>query len=259
MKISLIQMNMKAGDTEYNFCHAKELLIEAAQESPDVIVLPETWNTGFFPKENLSELCDCNAIRTKALLEEISKNYGVAIVGGSVVENKEGKIFNTCYVYNEQGKEIAFYSKTHLFSPMDEDKYFEKGNSLCVFSIKGVKCAVCICYDVRFPELIRKLALEDIKVLFVPMQWPDNRITQMEILTKARAVENQMFTVACNSCGSFGGTVFGGNSVICSPAGENILKTGCTEEIKTAGIDFTVSEELKNFMDVFKDRREDIY
>ena len=259
MKISIVQMNVSESEPAYNFLHAQKLLREAAKASPDVIVLPETWNTGFFPREGLEELSDPDAVRTRALLEEISKDFGVAVIGGSVAENKNGRIFNTCYVYDENGNNIASYTKTHLFSPMEEEKYFEKGDSLCVFSIKGIKCAVCICYDIRFPELVRRLALQDIKVLFVPMQWPDKRISQMEILMKARAVENQIFTVCCNSCGTFGETSFGGNSLIASPTGELVLKTGAEEEIRAASIDLSVSYEIKEFMDVFRDRRLDIY
>lgn len=259
MKISIIQMNIKAGESEYNYSHAKELLIKAAGNSPDVLVLPEMWNTGFFPKENLYELSDKNAVKTKALLKEISKKYRVSVIGGSVAETKNGKTYNTCFIYDKNGEEIASYSKTHLFSPMKENEYFEKGDSLCVFTLNGIKCAACICYDIRFPELVRRLALQGIKILFVPMQWPDKRISQMEILMKARAVENQIFTVCCNSSGAFSHTSFGGNSLICSPFGDSILKLGENEEIGTAVVDFSASDEIKSYMDVFSDRREELY
>lgn len=259
MKISLIQMNMHEGDTEYNFLHAEWLLKKAAEYSPDVIILPETWNTGFFPKTGLPESADRDALRTKALLRDISGSYGAYIVGGSVTERKGADIYNTCYIYDDKGVNIASYSKNHLFSPMREQLYYKKGDSLCVFSIKGVKCAVCICYDIRFPELIRRLALEGIKILFVPMQWPRERTEQMKLLIRARAVENQIFTVACNSAGLFDGTVFGGCSFVSSPLGEVLDSCAESEEILTVNADISVIDGIKRNMDVFNDRRTELY
>ncbi len=259
MKVSVIQMNMKADAVEYNFTHTRELLIKAAQTSPDVIILPETWNTGFFPKENINELSDRNGQRTKELLESISRKYNVYIIGGSVSEEKDGNIYNTSYIYDREGKNIASYSKTHLFSPMDEHIYYKAGDSFCLFSIDGVKAAVMICYDLRFPEIARKLALSGAEVLFIPAQWPYERISQMEILLKARAVENQMFAVLCNSAGTFEATVFGGTSLASDPYGNLLFKGTREEEILFCDIDTDTLSSVRESINVFNDRRHTLY
>ncbi|MBQ9946247.1 MAG: carbon-nitrogen family hydrolase [Clostridia bacterium] len=259
MKIAVIQMNMKAGDTAYNYYHAEELLLQASQASPDLIILPETWNTGFFPKDGIEKYADKNGENAKKLLSRISKGNTVSIIGGSVTEEKNGKIYNTSYIYNEKGENIYSYSKMHLFSPMDEHIYFTPGDRADVFSLCGVNTAVLICYDLRFPEAARALAVKGAEILFVVSQWPCERIAQMEILLKARAVENQMFTVLCNSCGKFGETVYGGNSMVCDPLG-NVIKSAKTqEEILFCDINLKKLTDIRSSINVFRDRRTDIY
>lgn len=252
-------MNMLAGDTEYNYLHARDLLIKAAEHSPDVILLPETWNTGFFPRETLSLVADFYGERTKALFSEICREYKVNIIGGSVTEKRVDGIYNTCYIYNDKGENIASYSKTHLFSPMGENEFYRAGSRLSVFEICGVKASVIICYDLRFPELARKLALSGAELLFVPSQWPQERISQLEILLRGRAVENQMFVINANSCGSFSDTVYGGNSLMVDPMGNALAGAETEEEILTLDIDETEVKRVRNNIKVFADRREELY
>ena len=97
---------------------------------------------------------------------------------------------------------------------MSEDKFFQKGDHLSLFSLDGVKCGVIICYDIRFPELTRTMALEGMDVLFVVSEWPKARIPHLETLTRARAIENQMFLVLSNSTGKSGDTEYGGASLL---------------------------------------------
>lgn len=254
----MIQMKIKEGDTEYNFSRARTLLEKAAQNRPDVIMLPETWNTGFFPKDDIDDTADENAVKTKALLSRISREYKVNIVGGSVTEKKDGKFFNTCYVFDDKGNNIASYSKAHLFSPMEENRYYSAGDGICLFTVNGIKAAVMICYDLRFPEFARKAALSGAEVIFVPAQWPKERISQMKILLRARAVENQMFALLCNSCGEAYNTLYGGSSLVCDPLG-NTDSAGDGEEILFVSCDTDVIKDIRKSINVFSDRREDIY
>ncbi len=259
MKISVIQMNMRAGDTEYNYSHARRLLTAAAESAPDIIVLPETWNTGFFPREDIAALADSDGRRTRALFEEISREYKVNIIGGSITEKREDGIYNICYIYNDKGENISCYSKTHLFSPMGENELYKAGNSCAVFDICGTRAAVIICYDLRFPELARRLVLSGAELLFVPSQWPKERLSQLDILLRGRAVENQMFVVNANSCGTFSDVSYGGNSTVVSPSGTVLLKAGAEEEIQSLCIDTAEVKAVRNAINVFADRREELY
>lgn len=103
MKVSLIQMDMKFASPDENFAHAEELIRQAAQSHPDVITLPETWNVGFFPKENLAELSDKDGARVKESFSRLASELNVNIVAGSVSNVRDGKIYNTAFVFDRKG------------------------------------------------------------------------------------------------------------------------------------------------------------
>ncbi|MDR0841451.1 MAG: carbon-nitrogen family hydrolase [Christensenellaceae bacterium] len=260
MRISCVQMNMRFADTEYNFAHAQALIRQVfAGEHPDVILLPETWNMGFFAREGLAGLCDQDGRRTKQTFGALARELGVNIVAGSVANLKDGQPHNTAYIFNREGACVGEYDKTHLFSPMEENAYFRGGDSLCTFTLDGVPCGVIICYDLRFPELTRSLALKGIAVLFMVAQWPNARIPHMQVLTQARAIENQMFLACCNSCGANGKTRYGGSSSIIDPWGKVLAQAAAEECSITADCDLQCLEDIRSTINVFRDRRPEIY
>lgn len=259
MKVACLQMDMLLAKPEENFSHAAKLVKQAMEAQPDVLVLPETWNTGFFPKENLPALCDRDGAQVKQVFGALAAQYQVNIVAGSVSNLRDGRVYNTAMVFDRTGACIASYDKTHLFTPMGEDNYYTPGDRLCTFSLDGVKCGLIICYDVRFPELTRSLTLPGLDMLFVVSQWPKVRTFHLRSLTTARAIENQMFLVCCNSCGTAGQTVYGGNSAIIDPWGETVALAGESEEILTADCDLQILENIRGSIPVFRDRRPSLY
>nr|WP_312579911.1 carbon-nitrogen family hydrolase [Sedimentibacter sp.] len=259
MKVSVVQMDMLLADPEYNFKHAEELIREAAKDKPDVITLPETWNTGFFPKENLEILSDNNGEKVKSVFGSLAKELNVNIVAGSVANLKKGKIYNTSFTFNRYGECVAEYDKTHLFTNMGEEKYFEWGKDVVTFEIDGVKCGIVICYDIRFLELVRTLSLQGIEVLFVVSQWPDRRLKHWQILNMARAIENQMFVVCTNSCGKAGETKYAGHSAIIDPLGEIIAECDNSEVILKGEINLDILNNIRSTINVYRDRNPELY
>lgn len=259
LRVSCLQMNMRLGFPTENFAHATDLIHAAMVAKPDVLVLPETWNTGFFPKENLSQLSDRDGELTKVRIGALAKQHQVNIVAGSVSNVRNGKVFNTAMVFDRSGACVASYDKTHLFSPMGENDYYTPGDHLCTFSLDGIHCGLVICYDIRFPELARSLALQGIDVLFVVSQWPKDRIRHLRSLTTARAIENQMFVVCCNSCGTAGETVYGGNSAVIDPLGKTLTLSRETEIIVSANLNMQILETIRSNIPVFQDRRPKLY
>ena len=259
MKVTCIQMDMLLGQPEENFVHAQQLIRQAMEEKPDVLVLPETWNTGFFPKENLHSLCDTDCQQVKAQIGALAKEFAVNIVAGSVSNVRDGKIYNTATVFDRTGACIASYDKTHLFTPMGEDDFYTPGDHLCRFTLDGVSCGLIICYDVRFPELTRSLTVPGLDMLFVVSQWPKIRTFHLRSLTTARAIENQMFVVCCNSCGTAGSTVYGGNSAIIDPWGETVALAAEAEQLLTAECDLQILTNIRGSIPVFRDRRPELY
>lgn len=260
MKVSCVQFDMKLGEVEENYAEAVRLIKETvAKDNSDTVVLPETWSSGYYPKQELESFCDNNGERVKITFSSLAKELNVNIVAGSVANLKNGGIYNTAYVFNRKGELVAEYDKTHLFTPMDEHKYFEFGKKLVTFELDGQKCGIVICYDIRFCELIRSLALKGMDMLFMVSQWPLARTNHIVTLTKARAIENQMFVVCCNSCGKTPEAVFGGHSQIIDPWGEVLAAAGEKQEIITADCDFGIINDIRNSINVFNDRKPNLY
>ena len=259
MKVTCLQMDVQFACVEENFLHAEKLIGDAMEAAPDVIVLPETWNTGFFPRENLADLADRDCAMVTERIGSLAKKYRVNLVAGSVANVRKGQVYNTACVFDRQGRRIARYDKTHLFSPMGEDGYFTKGDRLCRFSLDGVPCGLIICYDLRFPELTRALALAGMDVLFAVSQWPEVRIPHLQTLCAARAIENQCFVINCNGCGAAGDTRFGGHSAVYDPLGSILAQAGSGEEILTAACDLLTLPALRSAIPVFHDRRPELY
>lgn len=259
MKLSCVQMNMAFAQPEENFRRAEALVRQAAEGKPDVIILPETWNTGFFPREDLASLCDRDCAQTRMVFGALAKELGVNLVAGSVANARGGRVYNTACVFDRTGSLLCAYNKTHLFTPMGEQEYFTPGDHLCRFGLDGVPCGILICYDIRFPELTRTMALEGMDLLFVVSQWPAVRDAHLRTLTTARAIENQMFLACCNSCGTAGETIYGGRSVILDPWGKELASAGAQEQILTADCDLSVLHGIRTSINVFRDRRPELY
>ncbi|AZN42053.1 carbon-nitrogen family hydrolase [Paenibacillus albus] len=260
LRIALVQMHVDAGNPDANYERLKVKLDEAVEgaEKPDLIMLPEMWNTGY-ALEQIDQLADPNGERTKAMLSAFAREHHVQLIGGSIAEKRDNGVFNTIYAFNEHGEVIADYSKIHLFRLMDEEKHLLAGEKLGQLQVAGADAGMMICYDIRFPELARKLALNGAKAMFVPAQWPNPRLHHWRTLLLARAIENQMFVIACNRCGTSGTSTFFGHSLIIDPWGEIIAEAGEEETILRAEIDLSLVDAVRAKIPVFEDRRPSLY
>lgn len=259
MKVSAIQPELIFNNLDMNEkLIIKEVEKVVLEDAPDVVVLPEMWNVSFFPK-NVQEIADEEGERAKKLLSQLTKEFNINIVGGSVATKKNGKLYNTSYSFNREGKLIHEYHKVHLFSPSGEHEVFSPGSKLGIFELDGRKVGVATCYDLRFVEWIRKMALKDIEILFVPAAWPHPRVFAWQTLLRARAIENQLFIVGVNSVGETDKLSFCGHSMILNPLGETLIET--KEETKniTAVLDLDSQKEIKEQINVFRDRRPELY
>jgi omega-amidase len=260
LRISLLQMEVKAGEPEANFAKVQTMLEEEVSTGPkpDLIVLPEMWNTGY-ALDRIRELADPQGERTRALFSAFCRTHKVNVVAGSIAEGKEDGVYNTVYVFNRNGELSADYSKIHLFGLMDEDKHLAAGTKTGGFQLDGISAGAMICYDIRFPELARTLALGGAEILFVPAEWPHPRLNHWRTLLLARAIENQMIVVSCNRVGISGDTSFFGHSMIIDPWGEIIAEGGEEETVIRAEVDLAEVGKVRKTIPVFRDRRPDRY
>ncbi len=255
IKAAAIQFNITLGDIEPNLAYVRSALENAASAGVRLAVLPEMWGTGFAYRE-LALL----SARTESLvaeLAEISGQLGMVIVG-TLPEPHESKVYNTAYVL-DSGELKGKYRKIHLFSLMQEDRYFDAGDSSLLVETTVGKLGVFICYDLRFPELARRLAVEGAEILVVPGEWPKPRQEHWRTLLRARAIENQLFVVAANCCGISGKLDFFGMSLIIDPKGELLAEAGYEAQTLIATLDFATMADWRRQIPCFNDRRPACY
>lgn len=260
LRVALVQMDVAIGEPETNFARLSELLERCvrAERKPDLIVFPEMWNTGY-ALDRIRDIADRGGERTSAFVSAFCRKHGVNVIAGSVAELDGDRVRNTMFAFDREGGRVADYSKIHLFRLMDEEKYLHPGDKLGRLQIDGVPAGMMICYDIRFPELTRKLALDGAKLLIVPAEWPHPRLHHWRTLLMARAIENQMYVVACNRVGVSGTTSFFGHSLVIDPWGEIVVEGDETEAILTAELDLAAVDKVRSTIPVFADRRPELY
>lgn len=250
-----LQFTIALGDPDTNLSHVQGAIARLADQGVQLVVLPELWGTGFAYRQ-LNEL----AARTEELTDAIaalSQRHGMTIIG-SLAEPHGGKVYNTAYVH-DQGRLVGTYRKIHLFSLMQEDRSFDAGNQPLVVDTSAGRIGVFICYDLRFPELARRLALQGAEILVVPGEWPKPRQEHWRTLLRARAIENQCFLVSANCCGVVGKLDFFGMSMIIDPKGELLAEAGYEPTAIHAALDFSSMEEWRAQIPCFNDRKPEAY
>ncbi|MDR1702273.1 MAG: carbon-nitrogen family hydrolase, partial [Sporomusaceae bacterium] len=135
MKVALAQLEIELAAVAKNRAKVVDCAAQAAAAGADVLVLPETWNLGFFPQENLSDLAEPEGGESKNLLAALAAKHKMNIVGGSIITKKGGDVYNTAYVFDRQGNQLAEYDKIHGFSPSGEHLHFKHGQELCLFEL----------------------------------------------------------------------------------------------------------------------------
>ncbi len=260
MRVGVLQMNVMKGDREANRAAVRRLAEHAVSGScpPDVLVLPELWSTGY-ALDRAEKLASPEGCDDAAFLGELARTYHVAFAGGSVLSSRNGTVRNRAQVIDLEGRYVTGYDKIHLFRLMNEHRYLDRGTETCLFELGGMRCALAICYDIRFCELIRKLAVSGAEVLFVSAEWPMPRRDHWETLLRARAIENQMYAVACNRCGTTEQEEFAGRSMIVAPDGTVLAAAGEGEEIITAELDAAFVRRTRETIPVFLDREPSLY
>jgi predicted amidohydrolase len=255
IKAAAIQFRITPGEIEKNFSYVATELEKLALQNVRLVVLPEMWGTGFDYKQ-----LDILAEQTGNIVERLSilsKQYNMVIVG-SLPEPHNGKVCNTSYLL-DSGELKGKYRKIHLFSLMREDRYFDSGNQRVIVETSIGKVGLIICYDLRFPELVRSLALDGADIITVPGEWPRPREDHWRTLLRARAIENQLFVVAANCSGQIGKFDFPGMSMIIDPKGNILAEADDEERTITAEIDFNDIKEWREKIPCFNDRRPDCY
>jgi rfaE bifunctional protein nucleotidyltransferase chain/domain len=212
-----VQFPITLGEPEWNIRQVRGL-IDQYQPAPDtLLLLPEMWATGF-AYERTVEL----GRRTPEILramQEMAACHQVYVAGSLATLPEDGSLpFNMLYLVGPQGV-IGSLPKQQLFSYWQEDRFYQAGQAAPLLQTPYGPLAGLVCYDLRFPELARRQVFAGSRLLVVSAQWPLARIDHWQALLRARAIENQVYVVAANSCGRTGAMELGGHSMIIGPDG----------------------------------------
>jgi len=264
---SLIQMDIELGDKSLNLEKISTLIARASKQNssshPHIVCLPELCTTGF-DLENHHLLAEhIPGGKTTKFLQEIARKTSVNIIT-SYMERLNDKFFNTAVVIGDKGDLIHKYQKVHLFPlvPMAESKYFTEGTlkkPKSYFSISGVKMGVLICFDVRFPEISRRMVLEGVECLIYVAEFPRPRSDVWNILLQARAIENQIFIIGVNRVGGTNKIGYFGESKVYDPFGNCIISGTAEEQLLSILLDINRIKEAKNFIPTLSLRKPESY
>lgn len=254
--VSIAQMPVAANDPERNLETAARAVGEGARRGSQLVVLPELWTTGVALRESTEGNVPDRLDAVAAMRDLASANH-VAVAGSALL--RDGDHFhNTLLLIDAHGETLAAYQKLHPFTVMDEQVYVTPGEQVVVGETPWGRTGLAICYDLRFPELFRRLAERGAELVLLPAQWPYPRLEHWSVLTRARAIENQCVVVAANAAGTQGPYTFCGHSAVYDPWGVALAQAGDEETVLTATIDLDEVARVRERFPALKDRRADI-
>ncbi len=268
MKLNLALCQMAVTDNkEKNREKASAMIREAAGKGARMVVLPEMWNcpysNDFFPS-----FAEEEGGETYCFLAEEAKINSIWLIGGSIPERVGSRVYNTSYSFDPAGKQIGRHRKIHLFDidikggiRFMESDTLTAGDEITLIETEFGKVGIAICFDVRFPELFRRMALEGAGLIVVPGAF--NMTTgpaHWELTMRARALDNQIYVAACSPSRDTGGPYIAfGNSLVANPWGEVCGKTDSAESIVYASLDSAYTDAIRGQLPLLKARRPEIY
>ena len=254
LRISIIQFDQAWENIPANLQHIENLL--KGLPETDLILLPEMFHTGFSMNTSLAE--DWKENKALSKLQDWSNKYQAAIYTSLMVQ--ENLQFFNRGVFVEPSSNTSIYDKQRSFGLAGEDKVFTAGTSETIVTYKGWKMNMQICYDLRFPELIRNRNIASgqaaYDVLLYVANWPDKRILHWSTLLQARAIENQCYSIGVNRVGVDGNDiVYSGASAIYDGLGNSVLEMDNQEAVQTCTLSYTDLQQLRIQLPFLKDRK----
>lgn len=259
MRIGLSQMRCVPGDVAGNIRSVLQTIRRASDDGCQLVVFPEMCDTGYDMPTIVKSASswDHGPITD---IQAAASERSIAVVAG-LSERVGPDIFNSLAVIDSNGQLVERYRKIHLITaePVCEQNYLRPGDRITICRLGGFTIGMLTCYDIRFPELARMLALSGAEMLLVPAAFPMPRIEHWNSLTLARAIENQVYLAAVNRVGQDGGLRFGGSSRFIDPYGTILASARDEEALLIAEATRTRLQEVREGLQVFRDRRDDVY
>jgi predicted amidohydrolase len=245
-----------------------------AQRGADLVVLPELWAHGGFAYPSWADRSEALDGPVAQALSAAAREIGATVHAGSIIEQQAGGSpgsasppggrtrWNTSLLFDRGGHLASRYRKIHRFGFGEgEPALLDAGSEVVTAALTApggrpvATAGMATCYDLRFPELFRRLVDAGSEVFLVPAAWPAARVAHWTLLGRARAVENQCFTIQCNTAGTHSGVAMGGRSQIVGPTGVVLAEAGEDEEVISAELDLGEVAACRTSFPVLTDRR----
>ncbi|MFC4437067.1 MULTISPECIES: carbon-nitrogen family hydrolase [Natrialbaceae] len=267
-RLALAQIRVESGQVEANVERALEAIGRAAARGADLVALPELFNVGYFAFDRYEQHAEPFGGETFTRLREAAVEHDVAVLAGTIVEDlaatetvetpaDEG-LANTAALFDASGDLRLIYRKHHLFGyESAESELLVPGERLETASIGDLTVGVTTCYDLRFPELYRRLIDAGADLFLVPSAWPYPRIEHWKTLARARAIENQSYVATVNGAGHFpeADAALLGRSTVYDPWGVTVASSGDDSVLVTADIDSATVRSVREEFPALRDRR----
>lgn len=252
MKTTIIQFDITWASPSENIRKAEQLLAE--NSGSDLYVLPEMWATGFATEpDGIAE--DEETSLALAWMRDASERYNCAVCGSLAIRTSEGSYVNRMYFVDGRSRKVSYYDKHHLFSYGHEDRHYTAGNSHTIVEYCGLRLLLLVCYDLRFPVWSRYGNGGEYDAIILVANWPVARQRAWQILTRARAIENQCYMICVNRVGCDSYCRYAGGSAIIEPLGKTICRCKSdTVYVATADIDIYYLQSRRSRFRVLDDR-----
>ena len=268
IRVACVQMTSRA-DKAANLETADRLVAQAASTGADLVVLPEKWNAIGDAAVSHVTAEPLEGGESVSAMSDWARRHGITLVGGSITERREGrdKLSNTCVVFDPEGQTVAVYRKIHLFDVevggvvYRESEAEEPGEEPVVAEVEDWRIGLTVCYDVRFPELYRILALEGAELVTVPAHFttPTGK-DHWHVLLRARAIENQLYVAAAAQIGeTLPGKPAYGRSLIADPWGTVVAQAPDEQTVIAAELDRTRLQDIRTKLPSLANRRPGAY
>ncbi|MEU1195321.1 carbon-nitrogen family hydrolase [Streptomyces sp. NPDC005813] len=255
MRASLIQLSVDASDTADERRHRAASLVRG-RAGDDLVVLPELWTAGAWAYDDWQRDAEGLDGPTAEIMSAAARAAGSWLHAGTIVErDRDGTLYNTALLFDRTGDLRGSYRKIHRYGfDTGEATLMGGGRDIVTVPTDFGVVGLAICYDLRFPELFRGLLDAGAELVVVPAAWPAARLNHFQLLTRTRALEEQVFLLACDAAGTHGGMLQAGHSVVVDPWGTVLGEARAEEETVTVDVDMAEVARIRSELPVLRDR-----
>ncbi|MDH4560822.1 carbon-nitrogen hydrolase family protein [Pseudomonas sp. BN411] len=260
MRIALYQCPPLPLEPAANLDRLRQRAAEAARRGAALLVTPEMYLSGYnIGLEAVSHLAQTADGDWAEQVAGIAREHGVALLYGYPERSAEGRIYNSVQLIDAQGQRLGNYRKTHLFGELDRSMFSAGGDDYPLLELNGWKLGMLICYDVEFPENVRRLALAGADAILVPTANMEPYDFVCDVLVRARAFESQCYLAYANYCGAEGEIRYCGLSSVSAPDGSQAAICGREETLAFADLKRDKLEASRAGLTYLRDRRAELY